>query len=70
MKYIKFLSTLLVIFCITNCSTYKIVDDISYYKEYKTDSTIIRVFYDSTIISVKNKKHLSVKTNNVPSQHN
>lgn len=37
---------------LTSCGSYKVVGNVNYTKEYRTDSTITRVFYDSTVVKM------------------
>jgi hypothetical protein len=44
------LVVVLLLITLTSCGSYQVVGSINYTKEYVTDSTITRVFYDSTTI--------------------
>jgi hypothetical protein len=44
------LLVLVLLTTLTSCGVYQVVGSVNYTKEYKTDSTITRVYYDSTTI--------------------
>jgi predicted small secreted protein len=44
------LIVVLLLITLTSCGTYQVVGSTTYNKEYRTDSTITRVYYDSTTI--------------------
>jgi hypothetical protein len=49
----KILLVLLLLTTLTSCGVYEVVGVVNYSKEYRTDSTIIKVYYDSTIVRIK-----------------
>jgi hypothetical protein len=46
------LIVVLLLITLTSCGSYKVVGNVNYTKEYRTDSTITRVFYDSTVVKM------------------
>ena len=46
------LLVLLFVTTLTSCGVYQVVGNVNYTKEYRTDSTITRVYYDSTIVRI------------------
>jgi hypothetical protein len=47
------LIVVLLLITLTSCGTYRVVNSTTYNREYRTDSTITRVYYDSTIFKTK-----------------
>jgi len=46
------LIVVLLLITLTSCGSYRVVGNVNYTKEYRTDSTITRVFYDSTVVKM------------------
>jgi hypothetical protein len=46
------LIVVLLLMTLTSCGVYQVVESTTYNKEYRTDSTITRVYYDSTTIKI------------------
>jgi len=49
----KIALVLLLLTTLTSCGVYQVVRVVNYTKEYRTDSTVTKVYYDSTIVRLK-----------------